>query len=197
MYRQRRASPESTGGATAAISSDQIGPPDLAARSPGERGDHLQFRGAAHGCQLRSRQVPQLLEKRGGGGIGGTTHATTRSPHSGSGRFHTVTSLTLGWVIRTPSTGRRPDLLPAGDDDLSNAAEHGKGRRPAPSGRRHRWGATRHGTADPSRPGRRATHRPADQHLPRSGPVRPVDAYLDPLERPPVVDHPRPVSVMP
>ena len=88
-------------------------------------------------------------------GRSGTTQATTRSPHSGSGRFHTATWSTPGWPASTVLDRRRPDLLAAGDDHLGHASEHGQGAVGVRAGLRRRWAAIRRRVGDPTRPGRR------------------------------------------
>ena len=108
--------------------------------------------GAAHGAMAVGDHLAELLERRSRRRPG-TTQATTRSPHSGSGRFHTATSATPGCAIRMRSTTSGQTFSrPRGDDvvrcgprptSLPSATE------PA---RHHRW---RTRSASPSGPSTR------------------------------------------
>ena len=91
---------------------------DLARRRPGQVVDDHEF------LRGRPRRHASATISRSSSSVGassvGTTQATTRSPHSGSGRFQTATSATPG-CVEARSTWSAT-LLRARDDDIGHAA---------------------------------------------------------------------------
>ena len=139
--------------------------------------DDDELRGAAQG-QLLLDPGPEAIEVGGAEASAATTHATTRWPHSGSGRPATATSATDGSWRRTASTAAGPDVLAPGDDHVREpAVRRPAGRsapmRPASPVANHPLGVA----GAPTRPGK-----PAATSVPAAGSPRP--ARWPPRRRP-------------